>query len=206
VQLDETRDLLRNKGQDIELIFNELSGMAADGIAGMFAGDEDAIKDSMKQMLALVAGYIQNMLKAFVMELLLTDSVLAWLSALPFPANLAAIPIAKALIEGAVNAIVSPVLNEVLSFATGGRVEEPTLAIVGDAARLGSQNREWIFSDPQLIATIQMASANANAVLIQRLSNIEQLLSQQELTAKLKGQDIAISLARTRTKNASRAI
>ncbi len=41
------------------------------------------------------------------------------------------------------------IFNDLLSFSTGGRIDKPTLALVGNASRLGDENKEWIFRDEQ---------------------------------------------------------
>ena len=71
------------------------------------------------------------------------------------------------------------------------------MAIIGDGSRLGGRNREWIFNDSQLIATVQMAVANSNSMLIAKLDRVEKLLASQELKTTLRGSDIDIALRRT---------
>lgn len=51
------------------------------------------------------------------------------------------------------------------------------MAIIGDASRLGGRNREWIFNDSQLQATVQMVSTGSNAILIAKLDRVEKLFS-----------------------------
>ena len=71
------------------------------------------------------------------------------------------------------------------------------MAIIGDGSRLGGRNREWIFNDSQLIATVQMAGANSNSMLIAKLDRVEKLLASQELKTTLRGSDIDIALRRS---------
>ncbi len=78
------------------------------------------------------------------------------------------------------------------------------MALIGDASRLGGRNREWIFNDSQLIATVQMAGANSNSMLIAKLDRVEKLLATQELKTTLRGSDIDIALRRTNFHNISR--
>ena len=78
------------------------------------------------------------------------------------------------------------------------------MAIIGDGSRLGGRNREWIFNDSQLIATVQMAGANSNSMLIAKLDRVEKLLASQELKTTLRGNDIDIALRRTNIHNLSR--
>ena len=79
------------------------------------------------------------------------------------------------------------------------------MAIIGDASRLGGRNREWIFNDSQLIATVQMTGANSNTMLITKLDKVEMLLASQVLKATLRGSDIDIALRRTLLNNGKRS-
>ncbi len=51
------------------------------------------------------------------------------------------------------------------------------MAIIGDASRLGGRNREWIFNDSQLKATVKMASVGSNTMLIDKFDRVEKLLA-----------------------------
>lgn len=199
------QDLLEEKGSDLNVLFNELGVITSEGLTAMFTGDKEAMLDGLRQMMSVVVGYLQKMLSAFVMQQLLSSSVGTWLAALPFPANLVAIPIAKTMIEGAVKLITDPIMSTLTSFASGGRIDQPTLALIGDGSKLGSANREWIFNDPQLITMVQMATIGANAGLIREIKLLNASLASQTISTKLKGQDISVSLLRTSARNNRRA-
>lgn len=195
-QFQEAEKIIQEKGNLAYVAASELGDSLSVALTEMFAGDSDAAAQSLKDYFITMSGIMIKGLTNDISKVVLKKvleiigaSGDGWVSVF-------AAPIIYATVSGAVNAIAQPLLQP-LSFATGGRIDQPTLAVVGDASKLGSQNREWIFSDPQLIATIQMASAGANAILLERLSNIEKLLSSQQLTTKLKGQDIYVSLQRT---------
>ncbi|MDQ1266240.1 MAG: Phage tail tape measure protein [Bacteroidota bacterium] len=96
-----------------------------------------------------------------------------------------------------VKAINEAVISAILSFSTGGRADQPTMAIIGDASRLGGRNREWIFNDSQLQATVQMASVGSNAMLIDKLDEVGRVLDWQELKATVRGREIDVALRRT---------
>ena len=139
-----------------------------------------------------------------------TNMLIGWLGdpktqVLPIWVKLGLLPVMQAVISGALNAIAQPVFSEMQSWPTGGRIDQPTMGIVGDASRLGSQNREWIFSDPQLIATVQMASANQNQSLVKELRQVKSLLASQSLETELKGDTIAIALRRNNYKTSARS-
>jgi len=78
------------------------------------------------------------------------------------------------------------------------------MAIIGDASRLGGRNREWIFNDSQLKATVKMASVGSNTMLIDKFDRVEKLLASQELKTTLRGSDIDIALRRTNYNNIMR--
>ena len=197
-QLDDTRAAIEEKADLIKTQLGEkLGGALSESITAMFSGDAEGTIDSWRKYFAQLGEYLKREISAFVLRLVLSESVTNYLASLPFPLNVAAIPAIKATVTGAVNAIASPVLNALTSFASGGRVDSPTLAIIGDGAKLGNSNREWIFRDDQLQQTIQMANELNNSSTIKRLDKIEKLLASQELTTTLKGSDIYISQRRT---------
>lgn len=66
---------------------------------------------------------------------------------------------------------------------------------------MGGRFREWLNKDSQLIATLQMAGANSNSVLIAKLDRGENPLSSQELKTILIGTDFEIGLKRKETHN-----
>lgn len=67
------------------------------------------------------------------------------------------LPVVQALASGAIHGIADPIINSIASFSTGGRIDEPTLAVVCDATRLGGINREWVFRDEQLQQVVNSA-------------------------------------------------
>jgi hypothetical protein len=76
-------------------------------------------------------------------------------------------------------------------------VDDPTIALIGDASRLGSQNREWITSDDQLKQIVAMGANGANVELVREMRELKSLLSGQTLETTLAGEDILISMKRT---------
>ena len=203
--LSNYKDQLENLSEPLKGMIDGLGLMVSESMGNLFAGDPDAAKESMKAYLTQLAGYLKAQISAFVLSLVLSDGVTKYLSALPFPLNVASIPIITATIKGAVNAIADPLLSAVTSFSTGGRVDSPTLAVVGDASNLGSSNREWIFRDEQLSDTIRMANSLSAQNNETRLARIEKLLANQELKTTLKGTDIVISQSRTKNRINGRA-
>jgi len=170
-----------------ELFEKTVKLSATDSLTNLFAGDPNATAESWRKFFGQLAGMLQAKASAFVLDLILSPGTTEYLAALPFPANVIAIPVITGVVNAAVKAITDPIISSILSFSSGGRVDQPTMAIIGDGSRLGSRNREWIFNDSQLKATVQMASTGSNAALIAKLDRVEKLLASQELTTTLKG-------------------
>lgn len=196
--LDLAQKTFTEKGNLLTTLGAELSNDVSGAISGIFAGGgTEAILDNARKLFATIGGIIQKEIQAFVLRLVLSEGTLKYLSALPFPLNIAAVPVISTTINASVKAFTDPILQDLLAFPTGGRIDKPTLAMVGDGAKLGMPNREWIFNDPQLIATVQMATAGANLGLIQEIRELKMLLSSQQLTTTIKGTDIRVALNRT---------
>ncbi len=203
-QLDETNKMITEKGSILDITTKNLQTSVTESLTNLFAGDPDAAADSWRKFFGQLAGMLQAKASAFVLDLVLSPGTMEYLSALPFPANVIAIPVISTVVNAAVKAITDPVISAILSFSTGGRIDQPTMAIIGDASRLGGRNREWIFNDSQLKATVQMASVGSNAMLIAKLDRVEKLLASQELKTTLRGSDIDIALRRTKYQNSVR--
>jgi hypothetical protein len=203
-QLEETEELLREKGETLTFLAGDIGGTMADTMANMFAGDGDAIADSWREYFGQLAGKLKAMLSAFVLEMVLSPGTLKYLSALPFPLNVAAIPVISTAVNAGVSAIADPIINQLTSFSTGGMITEPTLAVVGDASIRGGTNTEWIFRNDQLKQVIQMANGGGNIALAKEMREIKQLLASQEINAKIKGNDILLTQSRTQHKTSRR--
>lgn len=173
-------------------------------MAKMFAGDSegavDALKGTFGAILGTTAEYLRKEVDAQILKFFLawfdsTDAI-----ALPWFVKLGMLPAIQAIASGAIHGIADPIINRVASFSTGGRIDEPTLAVVGDASRLGGLNREWVFRDEQLQQVVNSALSYQNNSMARELAEIKALLASQELSATLKGNDIR--LAQRRTQNA----
>jgi len=195
-QLDDTDKMIKEKGDILGTTTKDLQATVTDSLNNLFAGDPDAAADSWRKFFGKLAGMLQAKASAFILDLVLSPGTMQYISALPFPANVVAIPVITTAINAAVKAITDPIISTILSFSTGGRIDQPTMALIGDASRLGGRNREWIFNDSQLQSTVQMASVGSNAMLIAKLDRVEKLLASQELKTTLRGSDIDIALRR----------
>lgn len=211
IQFDQLNQTILEKSNSL----NEALAVASEGISqaitNLFAADPSAAVDSIRSTFSQIFGIFIKIIEKEISAVVI-KTVLNWLNydpssqTLPFWVKIGLIPIMQATISGALNAIARPILNSLLSFSTGGRIEQPTLAIVGDASRLGSRNREWIFSDPQLLDTIRMATLPISQSLLNELRSLRLLLASQTLETRLSGSDILISLRRTQLSNSFRSI
>lgn len=204
--LDATTDLLDTKSSYINQLFDTLGTQVGEGLAGLFAGNQEAMHDAMKTTLALIVGYIDKLVEEMILTWVMSPSVTTWIAALPFPFNLALLPAAKAMITPLVHALADPLLKDIASFSTGGRVDTPIQFVAGDGSKLGGLNREWIFRDEQLKQTVKMAVNYQNQALLLELQSLRQLIGSQELITALRGEDIQIALKRTNYNLARRAL
>lgn len=155
-QLGDLETQLAEKGDLLTAYSSELQGNLGEIFANLLGGDNEALKESAKDMFAFVAGILKKAATATATKLILDQLALT-------PGGLLALvaaPAISAVVNVAISKILDPILSQITSFATGGRVDEPTLAIVGDAsqARRGA-NTEWILRDDQLSLVISIAIA-----------------------------------------------
>ncbi len=183
---EEKADLLKTS-------MDMFNGSMLKGIEGMFEGDPEAMKDNMRSFMQNIAGFLKKQLEATILQLVLSKGVLAQVNLLPFPANTLALGAITLAIKAAVNAIANPVISSLTSFATGGRIDQPTLAVIGDGAKLGSNNKEWIFRDEQLKKTINMANNQSNREVVAELKYLREAFHTLKLETTLRGEDIYIS-------------
>ncbi|MBX3044847.1 MAG: phage tail tape measure protein [Candidatus Kapabacteria bacterium] len=155
-QLSELEGQLKTKGSLLETYSLELQGNMGEIFANLLGGDNEALKESAKDMFAFVAGILKKAAAATATKLILDQLTLTPGGFLA----LVATPGITAFVNVAISKILDPILSQITSFSTGGRVDEPTLAIVGDASRSrGGRDTEWITRDDQLMFIINLAIA-----------------------------------------------
>jgi hypothetical protein len=209
-QLEKTEEILKEKGDVMKQLAEGLGGAVSDSLTSMFAGDEEDAIDSMRAYFARLAGELKGLLSAFVLKMVLSKGTTDYLALLPFPFNIAAIPVVTGLVNAGVSAIADPIINELLSFSTGGRLpvgvyDKPTGIIVGDAAKLGGANTETVLRDEHIIGLVKMASGGGNAAMVSEISAMRRDIANLKIEFQLKGQDINGSLSRTKYANSNRA-
>lgn len=198
-ELDDVAAALAEKGDLITSLTASIEEDFAAGMAGLFAGDNEAMKDGMRQTLGTIAGYLQHLATMAVIDLVLSSPTIKGIAASLGFAGPLFITAAMATIRGAINALLQPVLSSVLSFATGGRVDSPTLAIVGDAGRLTGSNTEWILRDPDIVDIVTAAQKPFTEALIQEVRAMRNEITKlQEPITVARGTDLVRVYDRTR--------
>lgn len=186
-QLDDLNRQIEEKGALTVELTGTLSGGLADAFAGLFASNEEQMKDSFRGMFSVLAGALKKLATSFVLDIILQSPFVKGLIALnPFlGAGITAT--ATGVLTGLVNAVLNPVIGSLLSFASGGRVDQPTLALVGDASRLGGRDREWWMRDEQLWGIISSATAAQTAVLREGMDGIVAAIRDERIIGQLAG-------------------
>lgn len=186
-QLDDLNRQIEEKGALTVELTGTLSGGLADAFAGLFANNEEQMKDSFRGMFSVLAGALKKLATSFVLDIILQSPFIKGLIALnPFlGAGITAT--ATGVLTGLVNAVLNPVIGSLLSFASGGRVDQPTLALVGDASRLGGRDREWWLRDEQLWGIVSSATAVHTAAIREGLDRIEAAILGERIVGRLAG-------------------
>jgi len=190
-QLEDIEDTLAEKQDTIGVLIEGIEADFSAGMAGLFSGDSEAMKDGMRSTLGTIAGFLQNLASAAVIELVLSSPSIKALAAAAGPLAPLVLAGIAATIRGGINALLSPILNSILSFGTGGRVDDPTMAIVGDAAKYTGSNTEWILRDRDVQDIVGMATAPMTEAIVAGLQELrdEVRILQGERTL-VRGRDI----------------
>lgn len=139
---------IAEKGDIITTLAGNLQGNITE-IFSSLTGNEEQMKEPWRKAFSIIAGALKELASTAITNLILGQlNITAGATGLT---GLLLIPAIKGLANAGVNALLSPILSGLLSFSTGGRVDEPTLAWVGDASnsRPGADT-EWIFRDDQI--------------------------------------------------------
>lgn len=186
----------QEKGDILANSMAVIGNMANEALANALASDNEAAKNAMKKNLAMLAAYLKKMAITYVVNIVLESSALKAIAAAAGPLAPIVTGAQIGLIAGAMNALLNPLLNKVLSFSTGGYVDKPTLFVAGDASLQGGSNRELILRDEQFNKALD-ESAKRNAIASATL--IAGAISQSMpngLVANIKGTDLQLILTR----------
>lgn len=204
-ELDGIERTLGEKKDVVLALADEFAVGFGQSMEALFAGDQEGMKDSMRATLGLIAGFIEQLAAAAILELVLgSEPLKAMASVFGFAAPIALAGF-MALIRAGVHAIIGPILSGITSFGTGGRVDQPTLALVGDAGRFTGSDTEWILRDKEIKAIVSSVTSAVADSLHQDLLNLRkdvQVLHRERTIAK--GQDIVISYDRSKAAKGER--
>ncbi len=146
--MDGIQTTIEEKASPIGLATDLLKSSVEESMSNLFQDDE-ALKEPWRRAFNVIAGALKQLASAAITELILGQlGINAGATGL---AGLLVVPFIKGLANTAVSAILNPILQGLTSFATGGEVTEPTIAVVGDAKQSGhTTNTEWIFNSTQM--------------------------------------------------------
>lgn len=166
---------IKEKGDVITFLASNLQGNITE-IFSSITGSEEEMKEPWRKAFSVVAGALKQLATSAITTLILGQLKIN--AAMGGIATLLLIPAITGIVNAGVNALLNPVLSGLLSFSTGGRVDKPTLAIVGDAseARPGS-NSEWILRDDQM----RLIMKNVVESFIKEVNQIKEFTSTKDI-------------------------
>ncbi|MFA7327142.1 MAG: phage tail tape measure protein [Candidatus Kapaibacterium sp.] len=157
-QLNTLTEDINAKADEFAVAKDILAQGLSDSISTGFAGDTEKMKEGFQATMQVSAGLLKAKAESTILALVLGEGEkLASLGLV----GVLLLPIIKGLISGGVNRLLNPVLTQLTSFSTGGRVDSPTLAWVGDASnsRPGADT-EWILRDDQIQFLLNQATSS----------------------------------------------
>jgi phage-related minor tail protein len=194
VRLEGLKSRLEEEGNILNSLAQTLGEDVTSAIASGIGGDDQAFDESYRKIFGKLAGALKSYLAGFVLEIILSSPMIK--SAIAATGFLA--PVTTAAIYGTVyagvNALASPIIDGLTSFATGGRIDQPTLAVIGDAARLGGNNREWVTNDKQLQTIVQMSASASAMPLIDEIRAMRYAFESGIIVGELSGNDLLLSV------------
>ncbi len=198
-QLDGIERELQDKSGALTGIAGELQSNLTSTLTNLFTGEEGAVREPFKRAFNVMAGGLQTMASAKISEVLL--STIGPTGIVGLIASVALRPLVSAIIAS----VMGPALNSLLSFSTGGRVDQPTLAVVGDASRLGgSIDREWILRDDQMKMLVGQVLGAFSGSLGAKLDRIALSLDSYSGRIHVLQQDVSEATRRQRAANRRR--
>ena len=196
-QIDGLSSQISEKGDVLNNAMAMLGQGANDALTNALAGDGDGAKNAMKAKLAELAGYIKKLVSTYVINIVLTSPIFQNLAALAGPFA----PVATAgfigLMNMGINAIVDPLLGQVLSFSRGiAAVDKPTLALIGDAAQQGGDNVESVLRSEHIQGIIGQALDSQESKIGKYIASALINNSRDELITRVNGEWLEIVLQR----------
>lgn len=175
--LDETTRTLEEKSNLVTQLGVSVQTEITEIFSNLFTGDVDDIKRPFKKAFNVLAGALQRLASAKI-----TEVILGSIEGLLGITGLAKAILAKSVVEAIINSLLTPVFDNLNSFAEGSPpLTTPQLAIVGDAPP-GVPER--VLRDDQLETIMIRSAAAGNAMLIPYFV---------QLIAAVKGIDLYIT-------------
>lgn len=200
-QLDSVGTQIEQKGDVLLSLTESLQGNMTDLFTNLFAGRDDEVKQPFRAAFATIAGGIQRLASAKVVEVLLGSIIGA--GGLP---GLFATILLRPLIEAAINKMIGGVLDPLLSFPTGARFDSPTFAMIGDGSRLGGTDREWLLRDDQFHLALDMVMQRWMPTFAESIDRLGDRLANQNVRLVLRGRDLVTAYNRTASDQRGRII
>jgi hypothetical protein len=199
--LSKTTGELEEKGNDLNIALQDVTDSAVNILPAIIAGADQQAEDQFRALMARRVTFIQKEIEAFVLQLLLSESVVNYLSGLPYPLNLAALPLVQQGLSAAIKQITTPTLTSLLSFSEGGDITglytSPTAIQVGDATQSGNaNNREWVANDRNIREIVELSIALQVRNMMAGFAMLENAINGLSISTKLSGEDIEVVLQR----------
>ncbi|MBL7997735.1 MAG: phage tail tape measure protein [Candidatus Kapabacteria bacterium] len=201
-QLDDVNDQLSDKKDVFMALGDEFQVASNEFVGGIFQWDEDAVKAPLRKMFDILVGFLTRLASAKIIEVLLGSLV----GAAGIPGMFATF-LAKPLIEAGVGAVLNPVLSQLVSFGTGGIVDRPTLAVVGDRNAKGTGDMtELILGSDQLALIMSEVLSPVLSGIRSGLAEVREAIDNLQFKLSVSGSDLVTATDRARTANNRRAI
>lgn len=200
-QLDSVRDQIKQKGSLITGVMGDLQGEFGELAVSLFSFDKEGAKEPFRAFFGILGGALEQLAAAKATEVIL--GLISGVGGIP---GLILSFAAKPVVNAVIGRFLSPILDGLLSFASGGRIDSPALFVAGDGSNLGGPNREWIFRDDQLRDVIRLVVAEQNSGLLEEVRGLRQDVQQLQFRLYVRGKDIATAVGRTNASARSRII
>lgn len=169
--INDISNSIAEKGDIINALAASLQGDITDTLTNLFNGDPEQAKEGFKEIFAVIAGALKAQASAAATSVILGQLGLS--GATTGFLGLLAVPAITALVNAGISKLLDPILNGLLSFSTGGRVDSPTLAMIGDASKSrAGADTEWVFRDDQINVLLYRVANEFNKSLFNLVDNL----------------------------------
>lgn len=209
LKITEIDDTINTVSKNLALSGEDITKTFVSIFDSMIASGEQitSIKDGLRVILKTFSEFLVREAEAALETYLFSSSFWSDI-ALKSGGIIAFVPALLAIAKSSLKAMISPLITSVtsnlLSFSSGGRIDSPTLALVGDGSKLGGENKEWIFRDDQLQSLVESVVTEQNQERSNEFKALQASIKNINLTSTIKGSDIILSIKRTEFENSMR--